>query len=336
MKKYKYCVFIAKFAMCHNGHQLILKESLKITEKLIIVIGSSNTARTIKNPWSATERREMLLSLFSKEEQQRIIFIDMRDYLYNENIWTLTLQQKINEITNYNEDIVLASFKNDSSVYLKSFPQYSRIEFEYNDDNHSSHLREKYFSYNNSYSINVPKNIKEYLDCFQKTAYFSSLKEEFDFIQKYKADWADAPYPPTFVTVDNVVLKSGHILLVKRKFNPGKGLYALPGGFLNQKEKIQDAALRELKEETKIAVHLPDLRKAVNGCHVYDDPERSSRGRTITHAFLVDLGVGQLPKIKGEDDALTSHWMPLNEVFLNEDKFFDDHYHIICHTVNKF
>lgn len=336
MKNYKYCVFIAKFAMCHNGHQLILKESLKISEKLIVVIGSSNTARTIKNPWTACERRDMILSLFSQEEQEKIIFIDMRDYLYNENIWTLTLQQKINEITDYNEDVALASFKDDSSLYLKSFPQYSHVEFEYNDKNHSSHLRDKYFSYDSSYFKYVPQNIRTYLEQFQKTEYFSSLKEEFDFIQKYKADWSEAPYPPIFVTVDNVVLKSGHILLVKRKFNPGKGLYALPGGFLNQKEKIQDASLRELKEETKISIHLSELKKALNGYHVYDDPNRSSRGRTITHAFLIDLGVGQLPKIMGDDDAFSAHWMPLNEVFLNEDKFFEDHFHIICHTVNKF
>jgi bifunctional NMN adenylyltransferase/nudix hydrolase len=79
-------------------------------------------------------------------------------------------------------------------------------------------------------------------------------------IEKYKESWKAAPFPPTFVTVDAVVVQSGHVLLVKRKAMPGAGLWALPGGFLNQEETLLDGAIRELKEETKIKVPVPVLK----------------------------------------------------------------------------
>lgn len=54
-----------------------------------------------------------------------------------------------------------------------------------------------------------------------------------------------------FVTVDSIVLKSGHVLLVRRKSAPGKNLFAFPGGYLQQNESLVDCAIRELREETE-------------------------------------------------------------------------------------
>ena len=166
---------------------------------------------------------------------------------------------------------------------------------------------------------------------FFNTEDFKNLKEGFDFIKKYKESWAVAPYPPVFVTVDAVVTKSGHVLVVKRKINPGIGLYALPGGYVKADELIETAALRELREETRIKIHPEELKKRIVDKEVFDYPNRSLRGRTITHAFHIDLGVGELPDIShsGGDDAGSAQWMSLSDVILNEDKFFEDHVSII-------
>ena len=148
------------------------------------------------------------------------------------------------------------------------------------------------------------------------------------FINKYKSAWAAAPYAPTFVTCDAVVVQSGHILLVERKANPGKGLWALPGGFVNQDERLVDAALRELREETKLKVPAPVLKGSIKQQKVYDEPSRSERGRTITHAFHMELAAdAKLPKVKGADDAKCAFWLPLNE--LSSKRMFEDHYFII-------
>jgi bifunctional NMN adenylyltransferase/nudix hydrolase len=151
-------------------------------------------------------------------------------------------------------------------------------------------------------------------------------------IKKYKESWKAAPFPPTFMTVDAVVVQSGHVLLVQRGDMPGKGLWALPGGFLNQGETMLDGAIRELKEETKIKVPVPVLKGSNKGSKTFDAPNRSQRGRTITQAFYIDLGFAEeLPRVKGSDDAEKAFWVPLSEVVAKRDQFFEDHFHIISY-----
>ena len=161
---------------------------------------------------------------------------------------------------------------------------------------------------------------------------------EHEFLKEYKQRAKAYPYPPTYVTTDAVVVKAGHVLVIRRKMNPGKGLYALPGGFLEQKESIFDSCLRELKEETKIDVGKTELKKAHVEDRVFDHPNRDLRGRTITHAFyfkLDDKHDGSLPHVKGSDDADLAVWLPFNEIEDNESKFYSDHFHIIKHFISR-
>src|SRR5579885_505933 len=114
-----------------------------------------------------------------------------------------------------------------------------------------------------AFKRHVHANVATYLENFKNTDSFKSLKASFDYLRDYKTAWEGAPFPVTFVTVDCVVIKSGHVLVVRRKGNPGKGQIALPGGFLNQNEHIQDGALRELKEETGIKVDKDILEASI-------------------------------------------------------------------------
>lgn len=339
--KYNYSVYIGRFQPFHNAHFKLLKEALSIAEKVIIVIGSCNKSATIKNPWTGEQRKEMISSCLTKEQQERVTFLLMRDYLYNDNLWVTDLQQKVHSILESNNvtdpNIALVGHNYDaSSFYLKLFPQWQFINVRHVDEcPHATSLRNLYFTHDSSWKNFVPAAIQKHLDSFLTTNQFSSLKEEFDYLRSYHQMWEGAPFPPTFVTVDNVVVKSGHVLLVKRKCNPGKGLFALPGGFLNPRERIQDGALRELKEETGISIPKYELEKHIIESRVFDHPERSLRGRTITHAFLYDLKYGDLPNVKGMDDAEKSFWCPIADVLANEHLFFEDHWHIIFNFINR-
>ncbi len=156
------------------------------------------------------------------------------------------------------------------------------------------------------------------------------IRDEYAFVQAYKQQWAGAPYPPTFNTVDAVVVQSGHLLVVRRGARPGLGQLALPGGFIGEDETFKDAVLRELREETRLKVPMPVLAGSIIKAERFDDPHRSSRGRTITEAFLIRLtDQTTLPKVKGGDDASAAFWMPLAEVKTQSKDFFEDHWFII-------
>ena len=239
--------------------------------------------------------------------------------------------------------ITIIGFEKDAtSWYLKGFPQWDFVPFYSKETTSATDVRAKLFQ-----STEVSEKTFEYLPIPFATANYlmewfrknpeivDSLIKENIFLQEYRKKWDKAPFKPTFVTVDAVVVKSAHVLLVRRGRNPGKGLLALPGGFLNQEEEIEDAALRELREETKIKVSDDELRNSIETSRVFSHPGRDLRGRTITHAYLIDLGIGDLPLVKGSDDADEALWVPLAEVHDRAEEFFGDHYAIITNLVHS-
>lgn len=332
MKSFEYCVCIGRFQPFHHGHHELVKEALSHAENVLLIIGSANKAPNIVNPWSAEQRQEMILSALSDEEKARVKFLHVRDYFYTNNRWLTEVQALVYEATDGIDDSKICDIGE-----MSWFPQWKFIKMRNMDRMpHAPAIRQLYFTHDNAYKSHVSDGVVEYLEKFKTTPLFKNLKEEYDHIRNYRSSWDGAPFPPTFVTTDCIVIKSGHVLVVRRKGNPGRGLIALPGGFLNQKETIQDGALRELKEETGIKVSKEELEKAITESKVFDYPERSLRGRTITHAFLIDLGSGPLPIVKGSDDADKAWWMSLSDLATREAEFFEDHFHIISHFVNKF
>ena len=106
------------------------------------------------------------------------------------------------------------------------------------------------------------------------------------------------------ITVDGVIIKNGKILLVKRRNEPFKGRWALPGGFVEYGETVEKAVLREVKEETGMDAK---IKKLVG---VYSDPARDPRGHTISIVFLLE---GEGDAIAG-DDAIEAKFFDLNEL----------------------
>jgi 8-oxo-dGTP diphosphatase len=107
------------------------------------------------------------------------------------------------------------------------------------------------------------------------------------------------------LTVDGVVIKDKKILLIKRKKQPFKGKWALPGGFVEYGEKIEDAAVREVLEETGLKTKISHL------VGVYSDPDRDPRGHTITVVYLLEICNGNL---KSGDDVSDVKFFDLNHL----------------------
>lgn len=344
--QYDYAVFIGRFQPFHKGHYHVATEALKIAKKLIFVLGSHDSPRTPKNPFTTLERQSIIREAFSTgpEYTDRITWAAQVDHTYNEDRWIASIQSSVNSIAlggPFNPDpikIALVGYSKDhSSYYLRKFPQWDLIEIEPEFTFDATGLRKHLF-------LDPPWKID--IDCYcvntshkhRIIGHFShqaeTLKEEFQMISEYKAAWNQAPYAPTFVTVDAVVTQAGHILLVRRRAAPGKGLWALPGGFVNQTETLKEAVLRELVEETSIKVPLPALAGSVVAQHTYDAPDRSLRGRTITEAYHFKLNdMGKLPRIKGSDDADKAKWVPFSEFVKMRPVMFEDHYNIVEHML---
>lgn len=332
MKNYKYCTVIMRGQPYHHGHYELTKNALSQAETVLILLGSYKKAPDMQNPWSAEEREQMIRLALTEEELKCVKFIYVRDSWYNNNVWLTEVQALVADATDGCDDAQICNLG-----AVNDFPQWKFI-FQPNIDHmpHATTIRDLYFTHDSAYKKHIHPKVVEWLENFKKTDKFKYLKSGFDYISNYRSSWNGAPFAPTFVTVDAIVIKSGHVLVVRRKGALGKGQLALPGGFLNQDETIENGMLRELREETVIKEDKEILRSAIKGSRVFDFPKRSLRGRVITHAFLIDLGSGTLPRVKGSDDAEKAMWLSLNEFASREEEFFEDHYHVISHFTNRF
>ena len=117
-------------------------------------------------------------------------------------------------------------------------------------------------------------------------------------------------YPRPSVTVDIALFypaKEGlEILLIQRGHEPFKDHWALPGGFVDENESLEDAASRELLEETKLR------RARFKQIGAFGDPGRDPRGHTVSIAFAAILKVK--PKVEGSDDAKAAAWHPIKRL----------------------
>lgn len=272
----------------------------------------------------------------------------MLDTLYNDRLWVGGVQQGVAAVVaRRGSDAARARIgliglsEGEANYYPNRFPQWGAVPFAQDNGVRATAIRAAllepdepqgqggtaYLS-SPAAQAQLPEPVRQELMILCATDNFADLRAEAAFIAKYRSAWDGAPYPPTFVTVDAVVVQSGHILLVERRARPGRGLLALPGGFVDADEWLEDACIRELREETRLKLPVPVLKGSIRGQRVFDAPYRSQRGRTITHAFLIELRPAvALPRVKGGDDARQAFWLPLGQV--EPERLFEDHYFII-------
>ena len=104
-------------------------------------------------------------------------------------------------------------------------------------------------------------------------------------------------------TTDALIIRNNKILLIKRKNNPSKGWWALPGGYVDFNESVEQACKREVKEETGL------YAKNIRLLGVYSSPKRDPR-QTVTIAYIVNTRGTPA----ASDDAADAKWFPLNRL----------------------
>lgn len=361
--KEKVYVYIGRFQMAHVGHEAVIKHAAAKADRLVLLVGSADLARDPKNPFTFDERKSVLEAMaqrivteqWSQGRSVKVDILPVHDYMYNNTKWLKEVQSQVRSVTN-STDITLAGCRKDgdtSTFYLDFFPQWKQDFINevpevvlYKVDRttgekydlgpvaiSSTRLRSQFFS-TKQVPDTLPPETAEFLEnfkiCFPEI--LDNLVNEHNFVIRYKEQMnKQLPYNNIpFLTGDALVVAAGHILLVKRRTYPGKGLYALPGGFFDawQDQTQIDTALRELKEETKIKVPYKTLKGSIVKVDEFGDFERSLRWRIITKCAYIKLDGTTLPKVKGSDDAEVAFWLPLSEVEKNRHMFFEDHYSI--------
>ena len=137
-------------------------------------------------------------------------------------------------------------------------------------------------------------------------------------------------YPRPMLTVDIAIFQqvSAHVqvLLIQRRQNPCAGSWALPGGFVNMEETLEQSAARELEEETGLVV--PYLEQV----HTYGDPGRDPRGRVISVAYTALLEESAELSLRASSDAAAAGWFPtadLPELAFDHMQIIQDVYELI-------
>lgn len=345
-KKAKAAVVIGRFQPFHNGHKHLIEYALSEAHMVVVAIGSAGRSRDIKNPWTYSERKEMIRLSMQEEAKGRIRFVAIRDHLYSNHLWIAEVQNRVmQEVKDWewcnpehastfgkpkaDEIILVGHQKDDSSFYLNIFGWRTLDPGPHLEIN-ATDLRYQFLESGGNLSDDLPTQVKEAMGELRTEGEYNRLRDELKFLKSYWEMWKGTPYPVQFVTVDGVITQAGHVLLVRRNGHPGKGQWALPGGFVNVNETVQEACFRELQEETGILSGLDTLPGSIVATKVYDAPGRDLRGRIITHAFLAKLPEKEfLPKVQGADDAIEARWVSFGDLPNMESEFFADHLHII-------
>lgn len=409
-------VYIGRFSPFHLGHAHVLSEAIKRKPKLIIVlVGSAGLSRSLKNPFTFEERRDMIVDYLEDEYIQRdtsyptlVRVVASRDFPYNDTLWQRNVQRLVKTTIAESKLFMpgerptirlTGSDRDHTTWYLQSFPQWVDERYSYLVEPYMQNGRlnvsatdvrtwlfqqpddiipmptmqemladfgaalivgkKKVLGFVENLLINflaepdpdlthvpdtLPETTLRFLERFKHTQHYNMLVSTFKFVCDYKRRARIYPYPPIYQTVDVVIVQSGHVLTVVRGHEPGKGLWALPGGFVNQNERLRDAAIREAIEETGIKlaegknwrkITEDILRGSIRKMHVLDMPGRSERGRTISHLFYIRLDdTKPLPIIKGsnqgnadpECDVTDAFWLPVDEALERMDMWFEDHH----------
>ncbi len=345
---------IGRFHPFHNGHKALIDHALSIAEKVVVLIGSPNRARCAWNfPFTYDERKHMISETYRWEvTNNRLVIDSIPDDDYNNDAWLgharATMDNYMDVGVDMSDICIVGHKKDSSSEYLSMFPGIQLVEIPMHGTFSATDIRKNLFQRAPVLPHDIaPDATVNFLKDFILTQTFTDLLTEYEDIYAARSAWDGCPYNnPQFVTSDAVVTQSGHILLIRRNENPGRGLLALPGGHvLPSFGDAFDNCIKELWEEARPCDgfsgegrEMPKgaLRRYFTGKERrFDKPGRDPRGNYyLTNAFRFRFPDGKLWEVTGglpidgeKNDSASAGWYPIGS--LRPEEFFADHYFII-------
>jgi bifunctional NMN adenylyltransferase/nudix hydrolase len=342
-------VVIGRFKPVHRSHIRFVTQAAQGADDLVVILGSAHSAPTSKNPFSWEESAGMIASSLEEEKSVTcgIYFRPVRDSRDDNDDWFRAVELTVERFakSHYNGqpfEVTLCGVSkpgDDTTWYLKRFPtwKYYDIPASSIPKMDATKVRDNLFKGLDTWERYVTSPVRDFLRRWIVSPEGRRLTTEYKEIKKEQRRASRYPYQLTYTTADAVVFWRGRILLIRRGGPIGYGLWALPGGFIKAKdERCKAAAKREASEEAQIEL-LDEWRMTPSdGGEVFDDPNRSLRGRVITHAYMYVIpDEVEVPMVVGGDDADAASWFPLGEIPGLECRLFEDHIDIIRGLTRK-
>jgi bifunctional NMN adenylyltransferase/nudix hydrolase len=334
---------IGRFQPYHRGHHALIHRAFQSADHVVVIIGDTGCRPDFRNPWTFEEREEWIETIWNNEksEHQHITCLCVEDIPYDDAAWVKAVKEAVAGVTDDSKAgrrTLIGHNKDDSSFYLKLFPEWEYVEVVPEHTAGATLIRELFFSgewprVEKMLHPVVWKSIKA-----MPVDRYHDAQGDWVAIQAHDAEWdSDGAirYGVQHVAVDALLYSDTHVLLIERGGEVGNGAWAMPGGFVNKGERLLDAALRELEEETGIRLNRSDYSSHGIGTTVaFDHPRRSMRGRIFTNVMAQWVDHTQYEP-KAADDAAKAFWFPIADLKVNKRKFFSDHWHIINYFVGE-
>lgn len=322
MSGFDAAIVAARFQPLHAGHIAAIQAACASAPRVVVVVLGADCASTLKTPWTTAERLAALHDTLPANAAIDILCV--RDVPYDVARWSATLAAAVGALLPTATRIALTADPAPAGLWPRGWTRTTRdAGFAVTEAAVRDELLWTKAAEWARLEARLPPAQSAVLRRWYEGPQGLRLRDEAAFIRAFRARWASAPYPPVFVTVDAVVTWRDELLLIQRGRAPGRDLWALPGGFLDQHESLEAAARREVAEETGL-----ELAASATSSRVFDAPGRSLRGRTITHAFHFALDDAHpRPPVEGADDARAAAWVARAAV--DPETLFEDHYAIL-------
>lgn len=335
---FDYLVFAGRFSPFTLAHKHVVEEAALRARKIVMLVGSCFQASTPRTPWNFEERALMIRLGLPEEIVRRLEILPLMDY-DNDEEWVTRVRELVGVFAQPHDKIgLIGHAKDHTSFYLKLFPEWGSVDVQNFEDIDATQVRQAFFL---DRKVDIPfvdPMVAKYLESWELSRHYLEARADAVATDDYRRRYGEGP----FLTVDALCKHRGRILMIQRSRRPGLGLWALPGGFLNPRERMLDAAIRELHEETNLPVSVEDLKKTFHSSCVIDDPGRDPRAHIVTkvHVFELDdlvirnahlvtnIDTGEQEiSVKAADDAAAVRWFkPCEITRLNT---FAGHYHMI-------
>lgn len=324
-------VCAGRFLLPNAANLALVRAALTPAPRGLVFVRRAHMAPSPANPFDSTQRIAMLRAALAEHERVQAEFVPLREHWDDQRLlrdmgaatagdhqvtWVVGGHAPVDA-----EDLPTGWTLEQAGVGDGDAQAVAWLEQLYATDDPARGLA--------ALEGNLPPPALAFLREWIATPGFATVRDDWRQIAHEKRQWSVAPYPVVLVTVDAVVHAGGHVLLIKRGRSPGRGLWALPGGFLEPREPVLHAAMRELVEETGLPLSMREMQQRLKGVRIFDHPERSQRGRIITHTFFFDLGDMAPPPVQGGDDAAAAQWVKVAQLPELEAQLHDDHFHML-------